>query len=97
MYKWICSDSFPRNIPLVNGEWLMVHFHRLALYSYGPKLSKALQVLMAIQYFGSMIAYVVAFSGFIDLVYSIYDHPDGWPHSIYNYCVVGICYGIIFR
>jgi len=73
-----------------------ISYQTLALHSYGPKLSKALQVLMAIQYFGSMIAYVVAFSGFFDLVYSIYPHPDHWPHSIYTICVVGICYGIIF-
>jgi len=78
-----------------NGPLRSISYQTLALHSYGPKLSKALQYLMAVQYFGSMIAYVVAFSGFIDLVYSIFRH-DPWPDSIYTYCVVGICYGIIF-
>ena len=48
---------------------------------------------MAIQYFGSMIAYVVAFSGFIDLVYSIYPHPKHWPDS-YVICHILYFFGM---
>jgi len=73
-----------------------ISYQTLAIHSYGHKLSRALQVLMAIQYFGSFIGYVVAFAGFFDLVYKVYDHPEGWPDSIYTMSVVTICYCIVF-
>eukprot|EP01084_Bolivina_argentea_P281961 482534_1 len=72
-----------------------ISYQSLAKHSYGNWLSRFLQGFMAVQYFGSMIAYVVAFSGFIDLVYSIYDHPKHWPDSIYIITVIGMCYGVI--
>lgn len=74
----------------------MIKYQRLALHSYGNWLSKGLQVIMAIQYYGGHVGYIVAFSGFIDLVYSIYPHPEGWPNSIYIICVVGIGFGVTF-
>jgi len=102
-----CLAYFTLDLLLISAEYLPevcrgpkplrdISYQSLAKHSYGNWLSRSLQVLMAIQYFGSMIAYVVAFSGFFDLVYSIYPHPAHWPDSIYVYCVIGICYGVVF-
>eukprot|EP01083_Nonionella_stella_P031049 85055_1 len=72
-----------------------ISYQSLSEQSYGKTLGKTVQVLMAIQYWGCIVSYMVTFSGIIDLVYSIYPHPDSWPDTIYAYTVISMSYLIV--
>lgn len=56
------------------------------MYSYGETLSYFIQLILLLQFYGSSISYIVAYSGLLDLVWSIYYRNN----SIYTYLAIFI-------
>lgn len=57
------------------------------MHSYGDSLGLIINLILLLQFFGSSVSYVVAYSGLLDLIYSVIFNNN---YSIYTYLAIAI-------